>query len=543
MLIVIKLVYSREPEINGRRISEWAEDLDRRNADWYAYEPEAIRAIQSLGTNAVPYLIKLIDQEDSSVKQMLVRWEPSLKRKLSTKEHRNYLAARIINVIDPEVIKASVKDFTAFASSEDPAKASLAIEALQQIGPEALPALIAAANHREDSVRIGAINALQLNSMAISEADKLQVVTALLKGLRDSNAMVRRFAVIGLQHWGVRGDLVVPSVLALTEDKDEHCRVCAYGALTSFTNQAGAITPVLLRGLNDSNSMIREVAATTLRIVSPELANQGIGVLMKDLLCATNDLVRISAARALAEFGSRAAPAEPLVLQLLTDIPMAPRLPMRILQSIGPASLSNGIAILITNLSNADPAVRKAAAEELLNFERQAEAALPTLMNRLQIEKGELLCSVASAISAIAPKQRSGLVLYLVANLKDKDSDVRSTTATILAGFGTNAVAAIPELVAMLEDPELAVRYAVSAALINLDHETAKQAVPILMRQLQSKDRLVRLVAMGALGNFHSRAKEAIPLLLEQLKDENEENRTRARRVIRQIDPSVVLPR
>src|SRR2546423_743458 len=67
----VAFIPSREPSYEGKRLSEWVEELDR--TDSVTREREAVEAIRHIGTNALPYLVKWIRYDRPPWKRKLYR--------------------------------------------------------------------------------------------------------------------------------------------------------------------------------------------------------------------------------------------------------------------------------------------------------------------------------------------------------------------------------------------------------------------------------------------------------------------------------------
>ena len=116
--------------------------------------------------------------------------------------------------------------------------------------------------------------------------------------------------------------------------------------------------------------------------------------------------------------------------------------------------------------------------------------------------------------------------------LKDKNYDVRWSTAWALGKIGPAAKDAIPDLIAALGDDNSHVRIISSESLGRIGHD----AVPYLIRALGNDDVNVRHGAAIALGNIGPAAKWAIPTL-EKMRDGDKNPRCRkaAREAIEKI--------
>lgn len=96
-----------------------------------------------------------------------------------------------------------------------------------------------------------------------------------------------------------------------------------------------------------------------------------------------------------------------------------------------------------------------------------------------------------------------------------RDWGVRETAADALARIGD---AAVPSLVATLQDPDRDVRAQAARALARMGPR-AEPAIPALIAALNDSDQEVRMGAARALGQIGPPAAEAVPDLIEALKD------------------------
>ncbi len=80
-VLVGVMAHEREPEYQGRKLSEWMVDL-RPNGlspdEFLKRKDQAKKAIRSMGTNAVPYFMSRIKTPDSSVRQWCSDWSDRL---------------------------------------------------------------------------------------------------------------------------------------------------------------------------------------------------------------------------------------------------------------------------------------------------------------------------------------------------------------------------------------------------------------------------------------------------------------------------------
>ena len=127
----------------------------------------------------------------------------------------------------------------------------------------------------------------------------------------------------------------------------------------------------------------------------------------------------------------------------------------------------------------------------------------------------------------------------IIENLGDPDSRVQSDAADLLASFGKEAKAAVPALFTAMRNREGYTRYCAAYALSQIEPETAKDAVPILIQQLNDTNRCIRIHAVRALGEFAQRSKLAVPDLLKALNDRDKELRFYVGDALKKIAPDV----
>src|SRR5437773_1654937 len=74
-VLLAVMLRSREPSYRGRRLSHWIESCGEASARFdTAASNEAVIAIQKIGTNAIPWLLRDLCAEDSEFKRSLIVW-------------------------------------------------------------------------------------------------------------------------------------------------------------------------------------------------------------------------------------------------------------------------------------------------------------------------------------------------------------------------------------------------------------------------------------------------------------------------------------
>jgi HEAT repeat protein len=217
-----------EPIYKGKPLSYWCEQCVE------SYSPDidiemherAETAIQAIGTNAVPTLVRMLRAKDSKFELRLIR--------LASKQH----------VVNIRWKTAEIRRYEAIQG----------LLALGGLAKSAVPALIQDYNERlpdpYDCVEIARIFALM--GPAATEAVPLGQIHA-------------------------RPDLTVPALTKSLHDPIDVVRGVAATSLAAFGTDAKSAVPELIKLLADPSPFAREQAASALQKIDPEAAaNAGV---------------------------------------------------------------------------------------------------------------------------------------------------------------------------------------------------------------------------------------------------------------------------
>lgn len=186
---------------------------------------------------------------------------------------------------------------------------------------------------------------------------------------------------------------------------------------------------------------------------------------------------------------------------------------------------------LIHALDDADPLVKKVAAQSLEKLAPHVPDAVPALVKAFP--RVEAIRAVGrygeKAAEAVPP---------LVGLLKHESAVVRWNAARSLGKLQLTGKPAIPNLVAAMTDPDKDVREHAAEALGDIG-PAAAEAVPALVKVLDDPEPRVRRDAVRSLGQIGPAAKAALAAVQARKKDENENVRTAAGEAERKIDPSL----
>jgi len=215
------------------------------------------------------------------------------------------------------------------------------------------------------------------------------------------------------------------------------------------------------------------------------------------------------------------------------------------------------ISTLTRDLKQRDSFVRWRAARALLKVGSYSRAAVPALIEALNIEDGDISDRARDALVTIGPdavpdliealthrdslthsKAIEALVAIgppavpsLIEALKDDDHYVRGTAIEALSQINPKPQSAIPALVELLNDVNRSVRLSAIEVLLQIN-PTPQSAIPALINALNDGDRSVRLSAIEALKQIDPKPKAAVPILTEMLKDRDLSVRVGAARTL-----------
>jgi HEAT repeat protein len=205
-----------------------------------------------------------------------------------------------------------------------------------------------------------------------------------------------------------------------------------------------------------------------------------------------NEEVRWKVAGLLGELGKDAADAVPPLIQMLND----EDLHVRTVAATSLGALASESREAIPNLTALLPAGGRAgaaAARALGRFGPAARPALPALLEAMKDKEAEVRWTSAMAVGKIGPEAREA-VPALVALFRDEDPLVREHAAESLGDIGPDAHAAVPALTEILNDPVARVRRDAVRSLGQIG-SAARPATEKVKSLLKDKDEKVRAAA------------------------------------------------
>jgi HEAT repeat protein len=246
-----------------------------------------------------------------------------------------------------------------------------------------------------------------------------------------------------------------------------------------------------------------------------------------------DEIVRSSAARALADMRSEAKEAVPALIDALRDQDAGVRgYAALVLGEIGQEA-KEAVPALIDALKDQEVEVRRYAANALGQIGQEAKDVVPALIDALKDQEAEVRRYAANALGRIG-QEAKGAVPTLIDVLKDQEAEVRIYAAQALGEIGQEAKDVVPALAAALKDQNAYVRRSAAQALGQIGQE-AKDVVPTLIVMLKDQEAQVRILAAFVLGEIGPGAEEAVPALAAALKDQEAEVRSFAAEALGKI--------
>jgi len=400
-----------------------------------------------------------------------------------------------------------------------------AFENWRQPNDEAVAMIFAATRSDFPRVREKALEMIDLLDLADGAVEDLaDPVGALLANLEHEDWEVRDKAVDGLGSLGLAAEgkeagRVIPALVAMLDDEDFRVREAAVRQLVWWRGHAAPAVPRLMRILAERDEWLQEAE----RLAGPgarDLIEQTMAEPNKKggfdtekeifenglVLWVINNRSRWHAAECLAGIGlPAAAPAVPLIRKLLAD-PAEDKLLIPTLQSVLAALDQDSADVQaqvlaglksrrggdIENALDAVGCMTSPSPELIAAMGKHLSAKSKAKQKALWVAK-----DLGARAAALAP-----LVAGLLAS--EERFIAESALRTLLALECPVPSEAIPLLLKQLESPDQSVRNAWSAGMANLGGEFARQAVPKLRALVGAKatDSAMRATAAIGLANL-----------------------------------------
>lgn len=387
-------------------------------------------------------------------------------------------------------------------------------DALAQIGPQALPALLDALQKGKPEESAWILRALR--------GFGPPAIPVLNEALKHPSAAVRAAAAGTLGSMGREAADAINPLFVLTEDASPEVQAASLRALVALRADSNRLKPLLQTALASKHADVRKAGAAGTAAFGGA-AQLGVNGLL-DLLDDDDAAGRVAAVQALGQLGAQAAPAVDALAARLGD-PALQSLAMEALGKIGPAA-APAVPRLLDAAKNTDQ--RASVLPTLTAIGKGATPALPKLYEWLDDPAGDVRAATATAIAAVETDAAKALAV-LIPLAADQSGRMRRAAALGLTRYGEAASAAVPALVRMLPSPNE--RSEAMRALKAIGVRT----VPELKTMLAINDARVRNLACESLGALGPAAKDAAPKLRE-LAEQNNEVRNAARAALARIE-------
>jgi HEAT repeat protein len=269
----------REPVYHGKRLSEWVGQLDPK---FPGLPPEAALAVETCGTNGLPFLLKAIahgqrPRNPYAFYYALTKVPVRIGMKWWSYNERHWRlgmqAAAAFSLLGARANSAIPELCRMGSDPEDPAVASLATIALGGIGPDALSALVALATNKQASIMARSQAACEIGHRRGLSSQVKVVTPALVACLNETDATLVETALESLADVGAGNETVVPWLTKAMHHQDPDVRYLAVAALGSFWQRAAREVPDLAKLLNDQSAEVRSAATNALQEIAAEALN------------------------------------------------------------------------------------------------------------------------------------------------------------------------------------------------------------------------------------------------------------------------------
>ena len=216
-LSVSRILEPQEPVYAGKTLSEWVANRSGSRADvrtGVTVTNETDRAIQEIGTNGIPTLLKMVRAKDSRFKKASMRllsWQRLVKVRFREANELQKVASYAFGVLGSNAVNAVPDLIKIHQSSKSLESRICAVFSLGAIGRGAEAA-----------------------------------VPVLIKDFSSTNLNVRRPSVMAVARIGRDAKSAVPALSAMLEDSDVWVRWEAIGGLGKFERDAEEAMPGLL---------------------------------------------------------------------------------------------------------------------------------------------------------------------------------------------------------------------------------------------------------------------------------------------------------
>ena len=433
------------PWYGGRPLAVWLDQYGSGPGD-YKPSPSADGALRHIGTNAVPYLLRLLYATNSS--RMTNSLQPTYAFALMAARNPANVSVKGRLMVWVEKHTPIRFHHMHAPASWDHWKAYLGFQALGPLGKPAIPELVKLAHKPDATGRYSNLQGMKNMALVAMIADTSSTYAAVddprrYQGgkalfispfLEDGDIAARTLAAIGAGG--------VAPLVELLADPSPSLRVRAVLALGLAGAAAEQAVPTLIRTLNDPNLDVRIGAADALGGIArqPDLAIPALIAALTDPM----EGVVYYAAVSLGEFREQA---------------------------------TNAIPALLLDLRSPNYRNRDSAALALSKISRDVTAreVIPVLLRDLKGSPPQIGAGQSASMSLLTlgqMKDEADLVIPAIIEVTDNPNFClmdRNNAVILLGGFGPAAMVAVPKLNSLTNDPDIQVREQAVRALQKIE--------------------------------------------------------------------------
>ncbi len=290
LFVACHFLFPPEPSYQGKRLSQWAKDkvlsdLEASPAEMeeaWAKASTASQAIRRIGTNAIPFALRYCQMTERPLESKIKDWldeQQVIKVRVKRESDYRELGLSIFKALGSDAKQAIPALIDLFANDDDNIS-GYAANSVLQIGPDAIPPLIAT--------------------------------------LSSTNEITRRVAILTLGGFTTNASAIVPTLLRCLQDQSQFTRRDAARSLGFMGGPTNAIVSALVERLKDEEFVVREAAAMSLGWIVAE-PERVVPALLACMEAETNltGLPLKNMLSALGRFGTNAKPWSPILVQLI----------------------------------------------------------------------------------------------------------------------------------------------------------------------------------------------------------------------------------
>jgi hypothetical protein len=271
------LIHQREPRYNGRSLSEW---LSLHAWRQRATEDGSADAVRHIGTNALPFLIRWVDQfqpmspRQRRLSRMVVqRWGPETPGREFLMDliiGRQLRAGRAISAFEilGETARDAAPELERIATRRDTRSAIAAIDALSCLRRAGFHPLLSVISNTALPLKIRDRALASVIGLGSLGTNARPTAVLLIRCLDDPQLATNAALTLGTLH--LESDISVPALIECTRSTNATLRKIAVASLGEFGGNARAAVPQVTKLLDDPEVAVRREATSALEFITAD---------------------------------------------------------------------------------------------------------------------------------------------------------------------------------------------------------------------------------------------------------------------------------